>query len=104
MGSSEIQREKTTLPLIKSYIIETYRASNSKINRSLRPPDELQDMYQVQSVDDDIFELVGSTGTIGFVEQLSHRYWVLFATARSSTTDPLVNRLVTQLAASSCCA
>lgn len=90
---TEIDRSKTIGPLLKSYFIETSRSENEAHIHELF--EDTKNPLIFKQIDDDLFMLKKKDNTIGYLEKLMERFWVLYTTDRSEHTDSLFNRLIT---------
>lgn len=92
-NKEEIDNKKTRQPLLKTYAIETF---DMNMNFGLSHSDlfEVDKKFTVRQEDDNLYSLSKQSNLVGYLEKINDRFWLLFTTNKTNTTDPLVSSLI----------
>lgn len=90
----EIMQYNTINPLLKAFVIETFRSPEAK-NLPIQSYFELEPhMGKLTQVDDDLFSLSNSDKFPSYLERINDRFWILYSIDKSSVIDSYVDQLV----------
>jgi len=91
---AEISENKTSKPLLKSYVIETYR-SNPEKQLDYNPFKDIPSITLSHQIDESLYK-INISKTTGYLEKIDDRFWLFYSLDRSSECDVLVERIVKQ--------
>lgn len=97
LTKSEIDSHHTKKNLLKSYVFETFSEDLplAEAKEILKISNLFyKDNHTLVEVDDDLFLLSSEKEVIGFIEQISNRFSVLYSTLPSSVSDSIIAKII----------